>query len=120
MPHQLLTTMAVNNEAYRNIRIVTFNMHGFTQGRVAIDEMITECSPDVFLLQEHWLTPNNLNKFDDAFTEYFTFGCSAMSKTLESGMLRGRPFGGIMIMVKITCELLLKQYIVLNVSLLSV
>jgi len=100
MPSQQSLTMATGKDVHRGIRIVSFNMHGFTQGRVAIDEIITESSPDVFLLQEHWLTPSNLNKFDDAFTDYFTFGCSAMSKTLESGILRGRPYGGIMIMIK--------------------
>jgi len=51
------------------------------------------------MVQEHWLTPANLNKFDK-FPNYFTFGCSAMSKAVESGMLKGRPFGGVMTMVK--------------------
>ena len=81
------------------IRIVSFNMHGFNQGRAAIEDLIIKEKPDVFLLQEHWLTPPNLNKFD-VFDEYFTFGCSAMSKTVEMGMLKGRPFGGVMILIR--------------------
>jgi len=89
-----------SNVACCSLQIVTFNMHGFTQGQAAVKEMITEYSPDVFLLQEHWLTPTNLNKFDHCFHDYFTFGCSAMAKTLESGILRGRPYGGVMIVIK--------------------
>ena len=42
----------------------SFNMHGFHQGCPVIDDMITQYNPDVFLLQEHWLTPANLYKFD--------------------------------------------------------
>ncbi len=62
-------------------------------------DLIDNIYPDIFMLQEHWLTPDNLNKFD-IFTNYFTFGCSSMTKHVESGLLKGRPFGGIMIMIK--------------------
>ena len=51
------------------------------------------------MLQEHWLTPPNLNNFERRFTDYFPIGSSAMSSCLESGMLRGRPFGGVMTLV---------------------
>jgi len=77
----------VNNNSYNNsansidsIRIVSYNMHGFNQGQPAVDEMITNDNIDMFLLQEHWLTPSNLHKFDERFDNYFTFGCSAMAK----------------------------------------
>lgn len=53
-----------------------------------------------FLLQEHWLTPANLYKFDKHFIGYFSFGCSAMTTAVESGMLRGRPFGGVICLIK--------------------
>ena len=78
--------------------IVSFNMHGFNQGCVAIDELISNHTPDIFLIQEHWLTPANLNKLD-VFSSYSAFGCSAMSDTVESGVLRGRPFGGVSILI---------------------
>jgi len=54
----------------------------------------------VLLLQEHWLTPDKLYLFDRYFTGYFSFGSSAMSGVLETGMLRGRPYGGVIILVK--------------------
>ena len=81
------------------LTIVSYNMHGFFQGCPAIDNIIANFSPDVIALQEHWLTPSDFNKFDDRFPDYFTFGSSAMSNTVETGILRGRPFGGTIIMV---------------------
>jgi endonuclease/exonuclease/phosphatase family metal-dependent hydrolase len=81
------------------LEIVSFNMHGFNQGCVVIDDIIQDSHADVFLLQEHWLTPANLCKFN-RFSEYFTFGCSAMAKAVESGPLRGRPFGGVVALIK--------------------
>ena len=82
------------------VKIMSFNMHGFHQGCPVLDDMIELFNPDVLLLQEHWLTPANLNKFDSHFTNYFSFGCSAMSTVVETGMLRGRPFGGVICLVK--------------------
>ena len=65
-----------------SIRLVSYNMHGFNQGHSAVDEMTTNDNIDVFLLQEHWLTPGNLHKFDVKFDNYFTFGSSAMALSL--------------------------------------
>jgi len=82
-----------------NLDIVSFNMHGFMQGYCVLEELISDCRPDIFMLQEHWLTPANLNKFDNYFPDYLSFGCSAMTRCVESGMLRGRPFGGVMTLI---------------------
>ena len=79
------------------IKIVSFNMHGVNQGCSAVDDMINLYSPDVFLLQQHWLTPANLYKFYHHFADYFSFGSSAMSCAIEAGMLRGRPHGGMVV-----------------------
>ena len=54
----------------------------------------------IILLQEHWLTPDNLIKFQQHFVDYFTYGSSAMLGCHQSGMLRGRPFGGVMTLVR--------------------
>ena len=51
------------------------------------------------LLQEHWLTPTNLSRFDEEFPQFSCFGSSAMSSAVERGVLRGRPFGGAMTLV---------------------
>jgi len=54
------------------------------------------------LLQEHWLTPSNLNNSEHRFGDYFPFDSSAMSSCLESGMLRGRPLGRVITLVSKT------------------
>ncbi len=66
-----------------SLKLVSYNMHGFNQGCPAIDELITHEKPDVILVQEHWLTPANLTKFDSRFGGYFTFGSSAMSHEVD-------------------------------------
>ena len=94
--------MATTTNRLRNLEIVSYNMHGFNQGHIVVNDMITNNNNnvDVFLLQEHWLTPSNLSLFDTNFPGYFSYGSSAMSKQLERGTLSGRPFGGVMILIK--------------------
>ena len=84
-------------------------MHGFSQGLSSVRDLAISTAPDVFLLQEHWLTPSNLHKFS-IFKDYFSFGCSAMSSTVESGIMRGRPFGGVMILIKKSCAITHKLF----------
>ena len=75
-------------------------MRGFQKGCPVIEDLVADSKPDIFLLQEHWLTPANMVNFDTRFTDHFSFGSSAMSRHVESGMLRGRPFGGVMTMIR--------------------
>ena len=82
----------------RSLSIISYNMHGFNQGFSTVRDLSASSTPDIFLLQEHWLTPANLNKFD-IFSNYFAFGTSAMSSAVESGILYGRPFGGVMALI---------------------
>ena len=82
------------------LKIMSYNMHGFNQGCPTLNDAIAQYSPDLILLQEHWLTPANLYLFDSHFVNYFSFGSSAMSDRVETGMLRGRPFGGVVTLVK--------------------
>jgi len=49
----------------KHVKIVSYNLHGFMQGFLVLqDFMAASDKPDIFLLQEHWLTPANLCKFD--------------------------------------------------------
>lgn len=80
------------------LTVITYNLHGFNQGLAGVDELISNHGPDILLLQEHWLTPANLSKFN-RFDDFCSFGSSAMSDAVSSGMLAGRPFGGVMTLV---------------------
>jgi hypothetical protein len=90
--------MALATENCSRLKIISFNMHDFNQGFTAINELIESCRPNIFLSQEHWLTPDNLCKFD-IFSNYFTFDCSAMNNCVDSEMLVGQPFGGVITML---------------------
>jgi exonuclease III len=81
------------------VTIVSFNMHGMNQGKLAICDIIASHNPDIILMQEHWLTPANLYKLDD-FDGYYAFGSSAMNNTIVQGPLYGRPFGGVGALIK--------------------
>jgi len=65
----------------QNLNLVTYNMHGFSQGYLMIRDLINDVSPDIFFIQEHWLTPANMSKLQFMFSDYFTFGSSEMSSS---------------------------------------
>ena len=91
--------MAVNIVNTRTVSAVSFNMHGFNQGVPALRELILCQKSDIFLLQEHWLLQSNLCKFSQIFPDFCCYGSSAMNECIEGGLLRGRPFGGVAILV---------------------
>jgi hypothetical protein len=97
-------------------------MHGFNQGFSAMIDLIDSVSPDIFLVQEHWLTPDNLGKFNDYLPDYYGFGISAMVARVEAGPLFGRPFGGALILIKNSllsiCECILasERFVIVKVG----
>ena len=50
--------------------ILSYNMHGFHQGFSTVLELIKSNVPDIFMLQEHWRTPDNMLEFDQVFPDY--------------------------------------------------
>jgi len=95
-----MATNNINNVVALELDFVSFNMHGYNQGAITVKELIDISSPAVIMLQEHWLTPTNLMKFNEDFPAYTCFGSSALEKNVESGPLFGRPYGGTVILVK--------------------
>ena len=80
--------------------LVSYNMHGYRQGQIVVNDLVQSLTPDLILLQEHWLTPQNLIKFTNDFSNYYAFGSSALGASVEAGPLLGRPFGGMMILIR--------------------
>jgi len=54
------------------LNLISFNMHGINQGFSVIENLIENDLPHLFLVQEHWLTPENLYKLEKFFPEYFS------------------------------------------------
>ena len=82
-----------------NLCIISYNMHGCNQGFNSIRGLINSYAPDMFLIQEHCLTPHNMSRFRSDFPEYYVLGSSAMERSVEIGLLSGRSFGGTAILV---------------------
>ncbi len=114
--------MATNNFVESELCIVSFNMHGYNQGAITVKDLIASNSPDVFMLQEHWLTPANLVKFSSDFPDYTLFGSSALVNNVESGPLIGRPYGGTATLVKndllnvCTCINVAERYVIIKIG----
>ena len=51
--------MTVVNSNFE-LNIVSFNMKEFHQGFSVVSDLVEKCKPDLFLLQEHWLTSDRL------------------------------------------------------------
>ena len=76
-------------------------MHGYNQGAALVKHWCEIKSFDVLLVQEHWLSPAMLYKINDIIgVDYFCFAYSSMALVCSSDVLRGRPFGGLAIIVK--------------------
>jgi len=54
---------------------------------------------DIIGVQEHWLAPYNLNKLQNFHTDFDCLCWSALAEKLQSGLLTGRPFGGIGVLI---------------------
>ena len=83
-----------------NLCVLSYNMHGYNQGVLTLKDCIAKSDIGVIMVQEHWLTPANLNRFNIDFTDYYAFGSSALGEAVSSGPLYGRPYGGTMILLK--------------------
>jgi len=82
-----------------NFRLITYNLHGLNQGCVTLDYICKTISPDIVFIQEHWKSSSDLLDILHFSDKYSGFGCSAMDDTLSKGVLIGRPYGGVCILV---------------------
>ncbi len=80
--------------------IMTYNMHGLNQGCELLNHVCERSIFSFIFLQEHWLTPDFLFKLDVVAPGYTCFSVSSMESQTSAGLLRGRPFGGLAILVK--------------------
>ena len=87
-----------------SMSIVTYNCHGFNQGKILLNSFCSHNSScesvDCIFLQELWLTPDNMHKIENFSEDYLFYGVSAMESTISSGVLVGRPYGGVGILIK--------------------
>jgi hypothetical protein len=76
------------------LKLVSFNLHGFNQASDEIESLIVNLMPTCLLLQEHWLTSDNLSKLD-RYSDFYVIGSPALRKSVEQGPVYDRPSGGL-------------------------
>ena len=78
-----------------NCSISTFNIFGFRNGVLVLNELC--CSDDLTIIavQENWLHADDLDKFNPVNSEYNFHALSSMCSAVSVGILKGRPFGGV-------------------------
>jgi len=102
------------------LKVATYNMHGLNQGSAFVEYLCED--HDVIFLQEHWLAPFDLSRLDSICSKMICFATSAMDGKISSGCLRGRPFGGVAVLVRdaiVTNVTLVKsasRYIILQLN----
>ena len=82
------------NAESRNINVSSHNLHGFKSS----SDYLKSCINDhggIWMGQEHWLSNKQLHNLQYLNTEYIAR--SGMEDAVSSGVLRGRPFGGVCI-----------------------
>src|ERR1044072_835716 len=82
-----------------NVNILSYNMHDLNQGSSLLFDLCNNKTAKIMFIQEHWMTPVNMPKIFNFHKDYSGFGVSGMEKAVSNSILRGRPFGGVAILV---------------------
>ena len=86
---------------YNFINFTTYNLHGFNQGATQLRDLCsTSDSNHIIAVQEHWLAKHDLDKLYNVHDSFQCIAKSTMTNKHESGILVGRPFGGLAILIK--------------------
>src|SRR6184192_3971656 len=83
-------TMAANE-----LKVVTYNCHGLNQGTPYLKDLLL--LNDIICIQEHWLSSKDLSKLTELNSDFEVIASFAVDSALDSGILRGRPYGGLAI-----------------------
>jgi len=94
--------MAATNSTRMLLRVCSFNMHGYKIGSSFLADLCK--MSDIILIQEHWLSPDCLHLLSSVNDNFVYFSNSAMSSKLARHVFRGRPFGGVGVLVLVTCK----------------
>ena len=81
-----------------DLTVATFNLYGLNQGLSMLAELCQTCN--IIFVQEHWLLPSDLERLAAVDCKFTSISSSAMENTIGRGVLRGRPFGGVAILVE--------------------
>lgn len=83
-----------------NLSIASLNLHGFISSWSYLHDTVNDT--DITFIQEHWLPPDKLCYLEKVSDKVTVFCKSAMEEKVKTGILVGRPFGGVGVFVKNT------------------
>ena len=70
-------------------------MFGFRNGVGILNELCYNNDIAIIAVQEHWLRADDLGKFNLVHSDYNFHAISRMCSAVSVGILKGRPFGGV-------------------------
>ena len=81
------------------ITLSTHNVNGFSRSKSFLHSQCESAPNSIRGIQEHWLRPSfkkqlGVNQLRVVHPDFDGFGTSAMSKSVQTGISLGRPFGG--------------------------
>ena len=79
-----------------SLRVASFNCHGVRSSLIELRALLDRV--DILLLQEHWLSKQQLHELKSIHMDFDSYGASPMD--FSEGVLRGRPFGGVGILFR--------------------
>lgn len=97
--------MAYNSAT--SYKVVTYNLHGFNQGKIMLKELCDRF--DIITVQEHWLCGYDLDKLVNFHDQFSCLAWSAMTDKVEGGILNGRPYGGIGLLIRKSLNVTVSQ-----------
>jgi len=94
-----MSKMALSNLS----TVISYILHGFNQSSNMLKDMCDSLVQNIIciIIQENLLTNENLHK-PNIFDGYTFYGCSAMDEVVSKPVLKGRPFGVVGILIKVT------------------
>src|SRR5437867_2339720 len=98
---KIKTTMATSE-----LKVVTYNCHGLNQGTPYLKDLLL--LNDIVCIQEHWLSRKDLSKLTDLSNDFEVIASFAVDSALDSGILRGRPYGGLAIFIRVSLKAKIK------------
>jgi len=78
-----------------SLGIVSYNLWGLNSGCSMLHKLRNDIRVAVVAVQEHWLTPHNLNFLNEVHAEFVGFGITAMHNNLKTQIYCCRIFGEV-------------------------
>ena len=99
MARPLTQQPAMDPIDFTKITLSTHNVNGYNRNKEFLKTLCEENPNSIRAIQEHWLKPpykkhSGVNQLRSLHPDFDGFGTSAMKKSVENQILKGRPYGG--------------------------